>query len=63
MFVIVGLFLFLGIRILAHPSANNPAWLGWLLLGVAVFKASLWSFVTVGFIRNPQAVGAARHWE
>jgi hypothetical protein len=63
MFVVAGYILFLGFRILGHPSANVPAWIGWLCLGIAAFKASLWSVVTVGFIRNPEAVMAARHWE
>jgi hypothetical protein len=62
MFVVAGFFLWQGIRILDNPSAN-PAWLGWLCLGVAAFKASLWSVVTLGFIRHPEAVMAARHWE
>ena len=62
MFVIAGFFLFQGIRILAHPSANVPVWIGWLCLGIAAFKAFLWSFVTVGFIRNPKALMAARRW-
>ena len=63
MFVIAGFFLFQGIRILGHPSANVPAWIGWLCLSIAAFKVFVWSFVTVGFIRNPEAVKAARHWE
>ena len=62
MFVVAGFFLWQGIRILAHPSASVPAWIGWLCLAVAALKASLWSVVTIGFVRHPEAVRAARHW-
>jgi hypothetical protein len=63
MFVVAGFFLLEGIRILTHPSSNEPAWIGWLCLGIAAFKASLWSVVTVSFLRHPEAVMAARHWD
>ena len=62
MFVVAGFFAWQGIRILVHPSANVPAWIGWFCLAIAGLKASLWSFVTLMLLRHSGAVVAARRW-
>jgi membrane protein YqaA with SNARE-associated domain len=62
-FVVAGYLFWLGIRILTSSLSNIPEWIGWFCVVAGVLKASLWSFVAVGFIRHPQAVMVARHWE
>lgn len=62
MFAIAGFFAWQGIRILAYPT-NTPAWLGWLCIAIAAFKASLWGLFTSQLVRHPEAVMAARHWD
>jgi hypothetical protein len=53
----------LGIRILTGSLPNNPTWLGWFCVVGGALKAAFWTFVTIGLIRHPKAVMAAKHWE
>ena len=42
MFGVAALVAYYGVGTLANPSA--PRWLGWLVIGVAAIKATVWAF-------------------
>jgi hypothetical protein len=44
MLVVAGWVGLYGVQIVEHPALGAPPWLGWLLIAVAVLKATIWLF-------------------
>lgn len=45
MLAIAGVLAFWGIQIVTSPSPSSLHWMGWLLLGASVLKATVWIVV------------------
>jgi uncharacterized protein involved in cysteine biosynthesis len=58
-YVAAGFFLWQGLLIVTHPSSHLPTWIGWLAIGVGVFKGVLWTFVAVQLLRHRKTVADA----
>jgi hypothetical protein len=44
MLVVAGWVGLYGVQIVERPALGAPPWLGWLLIAVAVLKATIWLF-------------------